>query len=348
MTVSQQDPVVINDVLHDGDISSQDDDTSHMINHNNRNKHKVYRPTHARGLRTDLLKSELVSVLTPADNKSKRGPVYEEINNAHNRNVNKTNSPARAQIGGQNNHGFIQGEASPVRQPISGTPVNGYRGHDRNDSSPNRRGGFTMIVQDSPVNNNELRSQSQSPHSMRSQSPHNTRSHSPHSSRTQSPYNSYSQTMHNPRSRSLSPSKSRSPHRSHSPYLDGGKSYEELYSPYPKKSSPTQPLTIQVDQHPGEDDLGAILDDLDASYMDPDRGVHNHNPQHIVYMNRDPSPLDPRLDYSGSPHRSGRDPYRISMESSPKRMRNPNPGRVNGESNGYQVSACTVLGDNQI
>ena len=207
-----------------------------------------------------------------------------------------------------------------------------------------------MIVQDSPMNNNELRSQSQSPHSQssRSQSPHHIRSHSPHSSRTQSPYHSHSQTMHNSRSRSLSPSKSHSPNRSRSPYLDGGKSYEELYSPYLKKSIPTQPLTIQVDQHPelGEEDIGAILDDLDASYMDPERNTQNHNPQHIVYMNRDPSPLDPRLDYphgQASPHRNGRDPYRISMESSPKRMGNRSLRRMNGQSNGYQVSTGRFL-----
>ncbi len=120
VTVSQQDPVIINDVLHDADTSSLDDDGYHD------NRHKVLRPHHSRGLRSDLLRRELVA------SEARGSPVYEEI-----RGRRLVNGHADSRSRSPEKH------YSPAHTGVGGSPSSFVN----RDVSPGS-GGFTMVVQD--------------------------------------------------------------------------------------------------------------------------------------------------------------------------------------------------------
>ena len=156
-------------------------------------KHKVLRPTHSRGLRSDLLKSEL-----PPPNRQQRdrSPVYEEISGSRGINgystilrTSRDRSPgcrASAHRSRSPGHSRAQMNSSPA----SFIDLNNHR-----DASPARNGGFTMVVQNKT---------SDTP--LRATSPHR---------REPSPYRTF-QVTHTGSYNSHK--QDASPYRSHSPY----------------------------------------------------------------------------------------------------------------------------------
>ena len=200
VTVSQQDPIIINDVIHDGDISSQEDEV-YFHKESAKVKHKVLRPTHSRGLRSDLLQSELL----PPHRQRDRSPVYEEISgsrgiNAHVTRSARDRSPGR-RVSPHRSRSPGHSRAQHNSSPASFIDLNNHR-----DVSPARNGGFTMMVQDK-ASDTHLRATSQSPH-RREPSPYrtfqvtHTGSYDSHKGGASSPYRSRS-----PHQRDQSPSR---------------------------------------------------------------------------------------------------------------------------------------------
>ena len=190
--MSQQDPIIINDVLHDGDISSQEDEV-YFHRESAKLKHKVLRPTHSRGLRSDLVKSEL---LPPNRQQRDRSPVYEEISRSRGINgynmiprASRDRSPGRrasAHRSRSPGHSRVQMNSSPA----SFIDLNNHR-----EASPARTGGFTMVVQNKTSDTH-----------LRATSPHR---------REPSPYRSFQVTHTGSYHQHKQDA---SLHRSHSPY----------------------------------------------------------------------------------------------------------------------------------
>ena len=190
MTVSQQDPIIINDVIHDGDTSSQEDEV-YFQKESAKVKHKVLRPINQRGVRSDLLKSEL---LTPNRQQRDRSPVYEEIHgsrvlNGHGA-VTRT---SRERSPGRRNRSRSPGRN---RSQLNSSPASFIDLNNHRDVSPAPNGGFTMVVKDRTSDTHLL---------ARSQSPHR---------REPSPY----RTVQVTHSGSYLNKQDPSPYRSHSPY----------------------------------------------------------------------------------------------------------------------------------
>ena len=191
--MSQQDPIIINDVLHDGDISSQEDEV-YFHRESAKVKHKVLRPTHSRGLRSDLMKSEL---LPPNRQQRDRSPVYEEISASRGINgystiprASRDKSPGR-RASPHRSRSPGHSRAQMKSSPVSFIDLNNHR-----EASPARNGGFTMVVQKKTSDTH-----------LRARSPHR---------REPSPYRTFQVThtgSYNPHKRDASPFRSHSPYR---------------------------------------------------------------------------------------------------------------------------------------